>query len=87
MHRPLYATGSGLIVVSLFLALLLSAVDASWAVEHRTVLTLGAWSQQAALVLGAALVAAGLVVARLVPEVVRTRQTEAGQAAPQDWFA
>lgn len=81
----LWGTGSGLIVVSLLVTLLLSAVDPIWAGQHLTLLTLLAWVQQASLVLGAALVAAGLVVVRLAPPPVR--KPDGGAESPADWFS
>ena len=68
---------------SLLLALLLSAVDPSWATEHVTLLVALGWMQQAALILGAALVAAGSVVVRLAPPPVR----RAGADTGSDWVA
>lgn len=85
VHRMLLGTGSGLMVVSLLVALLLSAADPLWAAQHLTLLTTFAWAQQAALVLGAALLAAGLVVVRLAPPPVA--RPDAGADAPSDWFS
>lgn len=85
MHRALLGTGSGLMLASLLLTWLLSAVDPSWAAENATTLASLDWAQRAALVLGAALVAAGLVVARLAP-APRTKR-EAREDAPSDWFS
>lgn len=70
---------------SLLLTWLLSAVDPSWASENVTTLATFSWAQQAALVLGAALVAAGLVVVRLAPAPAAKRETPVD--APSDWFS
>ena len=78
-------TGSGLMVASLLMTWFLSEVDVAWAVENRTLLATFGWAQQAALVLGAALIAAGLVVVRLTP--AGSDRLSAGANAPTDWFA
>ena len=67
MHRTLLGTGFGLMVLSLLVALFISAVDPLWAAQHLTLLAAFTWVRDAALVMGAALVAAGLVVVRLAP--------------------
>lgn len=85
MHRVLWATGAGLVVLSLLVALVLSAVDPLWAAEHVTLLAAGTWAQQAALVLGAALLAAGLVVVRLAPPA--EARVDARRDGSSDWFA
>ena len=85
MSKSLWGTGSGLMLVSLFSAVLLSAVDPAWAGEHLTLLVVWGWAQQAALVLGAALIAAGSVVARLAPPPVGQRA--ANSEPSSDWFA
>lgn len=85
MHRTLLGTGSGLMIVSLVVALLLSAVDPLWAAQHLTLLATFAWAQQAALVLGAAVLAAGLVVVRLAPPPIA--RPDARADTPSDWFA
>ena len=72
-------------VVSLLVALSLSAVDPLWAGQHLTLLTTFTWAQQAALVLGAALIAAGLVVVRLAPPPIA--RPDAAANAPSDWFS
>jgi len=72
-------------LTSLLLTWLLSAVEPSWASENVTTLATFAWAQQAALVLGAVLVAAGLVVVRLAP--APTARREAPADAPADWFS
>lgn len=71
--------------VSLLVALFLSAVDPLWATQHVTVLVAFGWVQHAALVLGAALVAAGQVVVRLAPPPVPRR--DENSAPSSDWFA
>ena len=71
--------------VSLFFALVLSAVDPSWAAQHVTLLVAFGWVQQAALVLGAALVAAGQVVVRLAPPPLPKRDARSDSAT--DWFS
>ena len=86
MHRMLLGTGSGLMLASLLVALFLSAVDPLWASEHVTLLATLAWAQQAALVLGAALIAAGLVVVRLAPAPTARRDARPVDA-PSDWFS
>jgi len=85
MHRTLLGTGSGLVVTSLFVTWFVAAVDPLWATENVTLLATMHWAQQAALVLGAALVAAGLVVVRLAPSPTAARDAPA--AAPTDWFS
>lgn len=85
MHRTLLGTGSGSMVVSLLVALVLSAVDPLWAAQHPTLHATLQWAQDAALVLGAALLAAGLVVVRLAPPPAARR--DAGGQAPADWFS
>lgn len=72
-------------LTSLFLTWLLSAVDPTWASENATTLATFYWAQQAALVLGAALLAAGLVVSRLAP--ARTVERAAPVDTPSDWFS
>ena len=83
VHKALTATGAGLMGGSLLLALLLSAVDPAWATEHVTLLVVFGWMQQAALILGAAFVAAGSIVVRLAPPTVRRVGADTGS----DWFA
>lgn len=73
-------------LVSLVVTWFLSAVDPLWAAEHVTLLATFAWAQQAALVLGAALVAAGLVVVRLAPTPV-VKPDALSANAPSDWFS
>lgn len=73
-------------LASLLVALFLSAVDPLWAAEHVTLLAVLAWAQQAALVLGAAVLAAGLVVVRLAPAPTAGRDTRPADA-PADWFS
>lgn len=83
VHRPLWWTGSGLMAGSLLLALLLLKVDPTWSSQHLTLLSLASWAQQAALVLGAALIAAGLVVVRLAPSAA----VQAASKVDADWYA
>ena len=85
MHRALWVTGSGLMAVSLLVALVLPSIDPLWAAEHVTLLAAFAWVQQAALVLGAALFAAGHIVVRVAPP--RGARVDTRPAAPVDWFA
>lgn len=85
MHRSLWGAGAGLMTASLFVTLVISAVDPLWAGQHITLLTACAWAQQAALLLGAALVAAGSVVVRLAPPQVVPRDVRTD--APSDWFS
>lgn len=83
MHRPLWGTGTGLMAASLLVALFLSAVDPVWAEQHVTLLVAFGWVQQAALLLGATLIAAGQV--RLAPPPVA--QPDARSEPSADWFA
>ncbi len=70
---------------SLLVALFLSAVDPLYAEQHVTLLVAFGWAQQAALLLGGALVAAGHVVVRLAPPpVVRP---DARSEPSSNWFA
>lgn len=85
MHRTLWGTGAGLMAFSSITALFLSAVELQWAAEHVTFMALAAWGLLASLVLGAALVAAGLIIAQLAPPEVPPH--DARTAAPADWFA
>jgi hypothetical protein len=85
MGKDLLGTGAGLLVASLVSALVLSAVDPFWAEEHVALLTFWGWLQQALLVLGAALVGAGMVVMRLAPPHALKR--EAASQPSGDWFA
>lgn len=85
VHKALSGTGAGLLGVSLVVALVLSAVDPSWAAQHVTLLVVFGWVQQAALALGATLVAAGQVVVRLAPPPV-ARRTGSSEPSP-DYFA
>jgi hypothetical protein len=85
MGTSLTATGAGVMAGSLLIALFLSAVDPLWAGQHLTLMSICSWAQQAALVLGAALVAAGLVVARLAPASAARSQSRPEASA--DWFA
>ncbi len=85
MHRPLWGTGTGLMAVSLLVALFLSSVDPLWAEQHVTLLVAFGWAQQAALLLGAALIAAGLVVARLAPPPLAQHGARSQPSA--NWFA
>lgn len=85
MHRQLWGTGTGLMGASLLVALFLSAVDPVWAEQHVTLLVAFGWAQQAALLLGAALIAAGQVVVRLAPPPVA--QADARSEPSADWFA
>ena len=78
-------TGAGLTAASLLVALLLPSVDPLWAVEHVTLLGPFAWTQQPALVLGAALFAAGHIVVRGASP--RGARLDTRPAAPVDWFA
>jgi hypothetical protein len=73
------------VTASLLVALFLSAVDPLWAEQHVTLLVAFGWAQQAALVLGAALIAAGQVVVRLAPPPVARRDARPDQSS--DWFA
>lgn len=69
---------------SLLFTLFLSAIDPLWAGEHLTFLAVFDWARQAALVLGAALIAAATVVSRLTPAAPR----HASRPEPaSDWFA
>ncbi len=85
MHRQLWGTGTGLMGASLLVALFLSAVDPLWAAQHVTLLVAFGWAQQAALLLGGALVAAGHVVVRLAPPPVA--QPDARSEPSANWFA
>jgi hypothetical protein len=85
VHRTLWGTGSGLMVASLLVALILSTVDPLWAEQHLTLLVALGWAQQAALVLGATLIGAGLVVVRLAPPPVAHAGARPGPSS--DWFA
>jgi hypothetical protein len=85
MRTALSRSGLGLLVVSLFVALLLSGVDPLWADQHVTLLAAVHWVQQAALVMGAALFAGGHVVARLAPPPVAARDDLPD--AHVDWYA
>ena len=69
---------------SLLVALFSSAVDPLWAEQHVTLLVAFGWAQQAALLLGAALIAARQVVVRLAPPVA---QRDARSEPSADWFA
>ena len=87
MHTSLLWTGWGLIAGSLLVELFLSTVDPFWAPQHLTLLATFAWAQDAALVLGAALVAAAAVVFRLAPpDTPRQRRAAPGEA-PVDWYS
>jgi len=77
-------TGTGLLVASLLVALVFSAVDPRWATQNVTLLVLFGWAQQAALLLGAALIAAGQIVLRLGPPVA---QPDARSEPSSNWFA
>lgn len=83
MHKSLTATGAGLIGFSLLVVLFLSVVDPLWAGQHLTLISVFGWAQQAALVLGAALFAAGQVVSRLAPPAKKSSPSEPSE----DWFA
>jgi hypothetical protein len=72
-------------VASLLVALILSTVDPLWAEQHLTLLVALGWAQQAALVLGATLIGAGLVVVRLAPPPVAHAGARPGPSS--DWFA
>ncbi len=87
MHRTLFGAGSALIFVSLLIALFLSAVDPLWASGHLTTYAVLAWAQQAGLVLGSAVVAAGLVVVRLAPAPPKLGDERAAGSPPSDWFS
>jgi hypothetical protein len=72
-------------VASLFMTLVVSTVDPLWAGQHLTLLAFFGWAQQAALVLGAGLIAAGLVVVRLAP--LSAAKAGAQPDPSSDWFA
>jgi uncharacterized membrane protein len=85
VHTGLRGAGAALMVASLLVTLVVSAVDPLWAEQHVTLLAAFGWAQHAALVLGAALIAAGLVVVRLAPPPVV--QTGRRPEPTSDWFA
>ena len=86
MGTSLTRTGAALVVASLLVTMFLSAVDPLWAGQHLTLFAVWSWAQQAALVLGAALLAAGLVVSRLATTPAGSLRSTR-QEPTVDWFA